>query len=186
MGGALLGAPAIGWCDDPATADKLAKDNEDLRIRVAALEAMAQKEGLISSKQSADPPVSAMSDITLSGFVTFSYFHDSSDPHQSKAPPETGSTYISPGYLWNRVNDSFSLNKVKITLASPPVQASGDKFDAAYRVSLIAGQDAPIVNTSSSTIGFDWLREAYVEMNVPIGTGLNVRAGELMPQVKSG
>jgi len=66
------------------------------------------------------------------------------------------------------VNDSFSLNKVKITLASPPVQNNGDKFDAGYRVSLIAGQDAPIVNTKSGTTGFDFVREAFVEVNIPI------------------
>src|SRR4029079_17905232 len=47
-------------------------------------------------------------------------------------------------------------------------------------VSLIAGEDAPIVNTKSSTIGFDYLREAFVEMNVPIGNGLDVRVGELI------
>src|SRR4029077_16653845 len=54
------------------------------------------------------------------------------------------------------------------------------KFDAAWRVSLIAGQDAPFVNTSSGQTGFDLLREAYVELNIPIGTGLNVRVGELI------
>ncbi len=60
------------------------------------------------------------------------------------------------------------------------MERSGDKFDAAFRTSLIFGEDAPIVNSQASTIGFDNLREAFVEMNVPIGTGLNVRAGELI------
>ena len=82
--------------------------------------------------------------------------------------------------MWNRKDDSFSINKVKITLASPAVEASGDKWDAAYRASMIFGQDAPIVNSLSGTTGFQNLREAYVEVNVPIGTGLNVKAGELI------
>jgi len=133
---------------------------------------MAKKEGLMPSGK-ADPPVSAMSAINLSGFVTTSFFHDSSEP-----PASMG--HISPGYLWNRVNDSFSLNKVKITLASPPVENNGDKFDASYRVSLIAGQDAPIVNTKSGITGFDFVREAFVDVNIPIGHGLDVRAGELI------
>ena len=152
---------------------KLEQENKDLHQRLDALESMAKKEGLLTSKTKADPPVAAMTDITLSGFVTSSYFHDSSEPSASIG-------HNSPGYLWNRVNDSFSINKVKITLASPQVQNTGDKFDVGYRVSLIAGQDAPIVNTKAGTIGFDYLREAFVEMNVPIGSGLDVRVGELI------
>jgi len=153
--------------------EKLEKENLELRKRLEVLEAVAQKEGLLPSATKADPPVAALSDITLSGFVTTSFFHDSSQPPRSMG-------YISPGYLWNRVNDSFTLNKVKITLASPQVQNNGDKFDAGYRLSLIAGQDAPIVNTKSGVTGFDFVREAFVELNIPIGTGLDVRAGELI------
>jgi len=153
--------------------EKLEKENQELRQRLDALEAMAQKEGLMPSGSKADPPVSAFSQITLSGFVTTSFFHDSSDP-----PASIG--YEIPGYLWNRENNAFTLNKVKITLASPEVVNNGDKFDAGYRVSLIAGQDAPYVNTSSSSTGFDFVREAYVDLNIPIGTGLDVRMGELI------
>ena len=149
---------------------KLEKENQSLQQRLDALEALAQKDGLLPSGTKVPKFVSSLSDISLSGFVTVSYFHDFSKPTNG----------ISPGYLWNRRNDNISLNKVKLTLASPPVERSGDKFEAAFRVSLIAGQDAPIVNSGSGTIGFDWLREAYIELNVPIGTGLNVRAGELI------
>jgi hypothetical protein len=153
---------------------KLEQDNANLQKRLSALEDLAVKNGLLpSGAANGDPPVSAMTDFGISGFVTTSYFHDSSEP-----PASTG--HVSPGYLWNRVNDSFSINKVKLTFASPPVERSGDKFDVAYRASFIAGQDAPIVNSGSGKTGFDYLREAYIEMNVPVGTGLNVRAGELI------
>ena len=176
--GVVVGGGALSHAqpaEPPGTnrLERLEKENQDLRQRLDALEAVAQKEGLLSSGSKADPPVAAMSEINLSGFVTTSYFHDSSKP-----PASLG--HISPGYLWNRVNDSFSLNKVKITLASPAVQNNGDKFDAGFRVSLIAGQDAPIVNTKSGTTGFDFVREAFIELNIPIGTGLDVRAGELI------
>jgi hypothetical protein len=171
-GSALLHAQSDATTD-PSRLGKLEQENKDLRQRLDALEAVAKKEGLLTSGAKADPPVSALTDITLSGFVTASFFHDSSEP-----PASIG--HISPGYLWNRVNDSFSLNKGKITLASPPVKNTGDKFDVGYRVSLIAGQDAPIVNTKSSTIGFDYLREAFVEMNIPVGTGLDIKVGELI------
>ena len=155
---------------DADTVAQLQKDNQEMRQRLDTLEALAQKEGILPSGKPTPKFVSAMSDITISGFVTTSYFHDTSDPPGG----------ISPGYLWNRRNDSFSLNKFKLTIASPVVQKSGDKFDAGYRFSLIAGQDAPIVNSGAKNLGFDWLREAYVDLNIPIGTGLEVKAGEMI------
>lgn len=178
LGAALLTSAAglQAQTADPARVDRIEKENADLRKRLETLEMVAQKEGLVSSAAKGAVPVNAMSKMSLSGFVTASYFHDTSHPE--------GRT--SPGYLWNRQSDSFSLNKVKLTLASPAVEASGDKWDAAYRASLIFGQDAPIVNSGSKTPagtvvpGFNYLREAYVELNVPIGTGLNVKAGELI------
>jgi hypothetical protein len=161
-----------GLAQDATRLDQLEKENKELRTRLDSLESIAKKEGLISST-TAPKTVSALSDITISGFVTAGYFHDFSDPGASIG-------HVSPGYLWNRVSDSFSINKVKLTVASPPVQQTGDKFDVGFRFSLIAGQDAPIVNTKSSVTGFDYLREAFVEMNIPVGTGLDVKVGELI------
>lgn len=179
---AVAAAGSVAVHAQSADNDKLSKleqQNQELLKRLSALESMAAKEGLLPSGPDAAKPVSAMSSISLSGFVTSSYFHDSSEPKSG----------TSPGYLWNRRNDSFSINKVKLTLASPGVERSGDKFDVGFRSSLIFGQDAPIVNSGSSTgiagktaavPGFDGLREAFVEINLPIGTGLTVKAGELI------
>ena len=164
--------PLPAFAQDATRLEKLESENRELRNRLDALEGVAKKEGILSSENK-PKTVSALSDITISGFVTASYFHDFSNPG-----PDLD--YKSPGYLWNRVSDSFSLNKVKVTIASAPVQNNGEKFDAGFRVSLIAGQDAPIVNTKSDVIGFDYLREAYVEMNVPVGTGIDVKVGELI------
>ena len=170
---ALLGGVSLGLAQDAAKFDKLEKENQELKTRLDNLELMAKKEGILTSG-TPTMPVKVLSDMTLSGFVSASYFYDTSRPPGGK----------SPGYLWNRKSDSFAINKVKLTLASPPVERSGDKFEVAYRTSLIFGQDAPIVNSGSGAgaggVGFENLREAYVEMNVPIGTGLNFRAGELI------
>lgn len=159
----------------PADADRLQKleqQNKELQQRLDSLETMAQKEGFLPSGAKADPPVSAMTDITLSGFVTTSFFHDSSEPPGGHIP----------GYLWNTQNDSFSLNLIKVTLASPEVQRSGDKFDVGYRTSLMFGQDAQYLDTGfgNRALGAAYVREAYVEMNIPVGTGLDVRMGELI------
>src|SRR6185295_19053701 len=52
--------------------------------------------------------------------------------------------------------------------------------DAGFKASLIFGEDAPQLNTPGNNSSFNDLREAYVELNVPIGTGLNIKAGELI------
>lgn len=148
--------------------ERLEKENQDLRTRLESLEHMMQKEGLAGSLPT--NAVKALSNVQISGFVTASYFYDTSKPSDQN----------SNGYLWNTHSDSFSINKVKLTIASAPVERSGDKWDAGYRASLIWGEDAPIVNTGGNNQGLEALREAYVEMNVPIGTGLDVKAGQLI------
>jgi hypothetical protein len=170
LGGALAGTASLGLAQDAAKFDQLQKENEGLRKRLEALEAMAQKEGLAPSGQPATMPVKALSETILSGFVQASYFYDTSVPGDRR----------SNGYLWNTSHNAFSLNKVKVTLASPEVERSGDKWDAAYRVSLIFGEDAPVVNTGGEAQGFENLREAFIELNAPLGTGLNLRAGQLI------
>lgn len=172
---ALLAAVPVTYltaetAPDAKRLEKLEQENDVLKKRLEALEDLAVKEGLVAKGGETPGMVKALGDVTLTGFVTASYFWDTSDPENQ----------VSRGSIWNRNNGSFSLNKVKLTLASKPVEASGSEWDFAYRVSLVFGEDAPIVNSGSATTGFENVREAYVEMNVPIGTGLNVKAGELI------
>ncbi|HTX20524.1 MAG TPA: outer membrane beta-barrel protein [Candidatus Aquilonibacter sp.] len=167
IAGAGLSAHAQSTTESDQIA-QLQKQNQALQQQLDTLEDVAKKQGLLPS--GSDPAVSAMSDMTISGFVQASYFCNVDSPASSK----------NAGYLWNTQNNNFDINKVKITFASPPAERSGDKWDAGYRVSLMAGQDAPILNSGSGITGFDYLREAYVDLNVPIGTGLNIKAGELI------
>ena len=176
MGGALLsgGSTQLLHAQDSAT-DKLAKENADLKTRLEALEMAAKKEGILPSDGSSPKLVKAMSAITISGFVQASYF-------ANMEPPDDG---MNDAYLWNTRDNSFSLNKFKLTIASKPV--ASDKWDAGFRASMILGDDAPLLNTSghhgnlsTENSSFNSLREAYVELNVPIGTGLNIKAGELI------
>jgi len=174
-GGVLLAglsaAPAFAQNAEPARLEKLEQENQALRKRLDALEHLAQKEGIMPSGDAPKEfPVKALSDITLSGFVTASYFYDTSTPGDRK----------SNGYLWNTSHNSFSVNKVKLTLASKPAERSGEEWDAGFRVSMIWGEDSSLVNTGGETQGLEGLREAYVDLNVPLGTGLNVKAGQLI------
>lgn len=170
VGGIFIGSASLLLAQDAATMEK---ENTDLKARVMALEDLAKKEGLMSSAAPAPKLVTAMTDMTISGFVQASYFYNTRRPGDG----------FNDAYLWNTKDNSFSLNKLKLTIASKPV--ASDKWDAGYRASLIFGDDAPELNSggASGTGGntsFNDLREAYVEMNVPIGTGLNIKAGELI------
>lgn len=150
--------------------NQLQQQNQALQQQLNTLEDLAKKAGIMPSASKADPPVSALSNISISGFVQASYFYNTQHPAGGE----------NAGYLWNYKNNSFDINKVKVTIASPPAERSGDKWDAGFRVSLMAGQDAPFLDTGYPVGGFDYLREAYVDLNVPIGDGLNIKAGELI------
>lgn len=159
---------------EAAKMEKIERENQELRKRLEALEHMAQKEGIMASGEAPKTmPVSALSSINISGFVQASYFYNTAHPKDG----------LSDGYLWNTKDNSFSLNKVKLTVASKAVET--DKWDAGFRASLMFGDDAPQLNTPGlngnvSNTSFNDVREAYVELNVPLGTGLNVKAGELI------
>jgi hypothetical protein len=146
--------------------DKLEKENQLLKQRLDALEAAAKKEGVVSSAL----PVKAMSDISISGFVQSSYFFNTQQPKDG----------LSDAYLWNTTHNSFSLNKVKVTIASKPVEKSGDTWGAGFRTSLMWGEDTGALNTSSGIAAGQAIREAFVEANIPVGTGLNFKAGQLI------
>jgi len=178
--GVVVSSTAAVQADSGAPDDnkvtKLEQDNKELKKRLDALEALAQKEGLLPSGQKPNATLSFLAGSQLSGFVTASYFYDTSRPPGA----------ISPGYLWNYKANSFDINKIKVTLGKA-AEISGDKWDAGYNVMMIYGQDAKFVDTgpaqasgTGNNKGFDSLRQAYVELNVPIGSGIDVKAGQLI------
>ena len=176
---ACLGAVMGGAMAHGASLEEVSQENQSLKARLDMLETLAQKEGLLPSGKPAPKFVGAMSDITISGFVQASYFYNTDHPKDG----------VSDAYLWNTKDNSFSINKVKLTVASKPLAT--DKWDAGFKVSLMFGDDAPQLNSpgingnngTNAPVGntsFNDLREAYVELNVPVGTGLNFKAGELI------
>jgi hypothetical protein len=156
-------------------ADKMA----EMQKQIDSLEDLVKKEGLMPSGPTNTSVMSAMDQVTISGFVQASYFYNTQHPKSGQ----------SDSYLWNTQDNSFSLNKFKLTVAGKPVDS--DKWDASFRASLMFGDDAPELNSPGHTgnngtnapvsnTSFNDLREAYVELNVPIGTGLDIKAGELI------
>lgn len=170
-GTAMLAVCALGQVQaNGQGASALQSENEALRKRVEALENLAKKEGIMSSGESKPSSIAALSEVTLSGFVQSSYFYNTEKPADG----------YSNGYLWNTKHNNFSINKVKVILASPPAERSGEKWDAGFRSSFIWGEDAPVLNTGGPNAGLEALREAYIDVNAPIGDGLNIKAGHLI------
>jgi hypothetical protein len=159
---AAVGLPIQAQTDGDSN---LEKENQELRARVDKLENLMKKEGLEPSGETSSSVVKALSDVTISGFVTASYFYDiagSKDTHPT-------------GYLWNTALNQFTLNKAKLTLAGPAIDK--DKWSASYNLSLLYGQDQPIDDPSGGP--YSAIREAYLVLNIPIGTGLGVKVGEM-------
>ena len=115
VGTALLatGSTAFAQADSGSTVrmERLEKENAELKKRLDSLETMAQKEGLPLGATS-PKFVKSLSDMQISGFVTASYFYDTGNPKDGK----------SNGYLWNTSENSFSVNKVKLTLAGKSIE----------------------------------------------------------------
>lgn len=113
---------------DAGRLEKLEKENADLKKRLDAIE---ENKGGTPDKSYL---VKAMSGVNISGFVQASYFYNTAHPKDG----------MSDAYLWNTKDNSFSLNKFKLTLASKPVAT--DKWDAGFKASLMFGEDAPGLN----------------------------------------
>ncbi|MBT5707833.1 MAG: outer membrane beta-barrel protein [Verrucomicrobia bacterium] len=152
---------------DATRIDRLEEENNALRERLDALEGKSGSTSLGGGKESS--LLKFVKETEFSGFVSGSYFYDGSKPADGS----------SNGYLWSSDHNEFNLNKIKLTLENA-VERSGSDWDVGYHVAAILGEDAPIVNSGGAVQGLEDIRQAYVELNVPIGTGLNVRAGQLI------
>jgi Putative beta-barrel porin-2, OmpL-like. bbp2 len=164
---------------DPETAEELTKNtttigNKKMKcnqwtlglaaIGVVSLASVAQaEEAKMSSVQT------ALASTTLSGFVDTSMQWNIG----------TGNTHA-PGYGFGGGTkaDGFNLNVVDLNLEKDPDAA--DTWGAGYRVELWMGPDASTLATQSPNAagaGDFAVKNAYVELKAPIGTGLDAKIG---------
>lgn len=102
----------------------------------------------------------ALSATTLSGYVDTSAHWN----------PGTGNANPAP-YAFNAgKQDGFNLNSVVLQIQKPI--SEGD-WSAGYTAELMFGPDAPGVTGA----GGEFVREAHVDLNVPIGNGLQFQVG---------
>jgi len=152
---------------DSTRIDRLEEENNTLRERLDALEGNSGSASSGGGKESS--LLTFVKETEFSGFVSGSYFYDGSKPADGS----------SNGYLWSSDHNEFNLNKIKLTLENAVERSSSD-WGVGYHVAVILGEDSPVVNSGGAVQGLEDIRQAYVELNVPIGTGLNVRAGQLI------
>jgi len=148
--------------------NKLWQENEKLRLRLEALEVLNSEEISVPSAEIPSKTLDFLGRTELSGSISASYFYDGSKPTDR----------TSNGLTFTQNHNSFTLNHVKLTL-DHPVNVSPDEWDAGYNVMLMFGQDSPFVNTFGNGSNGD-IRQAYVGINVPVGNGLVIKAGQLI------
>jgi hypothetical protein len=127
---------------------------------------------LPSVTQAEEKPNSILTSIaptTLSGYVDTS----------AQWNPGTGNANLPPYAFGGPTKaDGFNLNVVKVSLEKPVDQA--DNWGAGYKVDLLAGPDANLFATQSTTAtgASDFaVKQAYVALHAPVGNGLDVKMG---------
>src|SRR5947207_14938853 len=87
LGSALLGTTQGAYAQvetgNTVRMERLEKENQELKTRLESLEGIMKKEGIGAPVPSS--PVKALSTINISGFVTGSYFYDTSVPADRKS-----------------------------------------------------------------------------------------------------
>jgi len=171
---ALLLAAAVARADDAASAtdtQKLLDRIKQLEDKVNDLEGKSTQ--VVTQASITGKSLDFLGQVEMSGFVSTSYLYDFSR--------SSGTTPVA-GRLYDDNNNSFTVNKFKLALEKP-VSQDPTNWNAGFRTDLIVGQDAPATHSSGlfggpgSTQDID-LEQAFVEINIPIGTGLKLSVGK--------
>jgi len=162
---------------DPPTPEERIKQLEDLvKQQNTKIEAQDNRiKQLEGRAEAAGTPSGALNklntlldSVTLSGYVEGSYSWSSAN-----AP---GRAIV--GRSFDRMDNQFMLNAVKLTLQRP---VSTNEWDAGFRTDLMFGQNATLIQSSGLALGTQGdIEQAYAEFNVPVGRGLNVKLGKMV------
>ena len=123
---------------------------------------------LIHAEEKMSSVNTALSSTTISGYVNTSAHWN----------PGSGNGNI-PGYAYNAgKQDGFNLDVVKVSIERPLDES---QWSAGYKADLLFGPDATAggvgLGTQSSAEGDVALKQAYVALRAPIGTGLDLKLG---------
>jgi len=119
----------------------------------------------VAQAQDANSVQTKLATTSLSGYVSTSYNWTLGDAGGQIADSGTNPN------LGGDKRDRFALDVISLTLASP--KSAGD-WGAGYNVQLWLGPDADGTSMGS---GETAVKNAYVDLNVPFGKGINVQLG---------
>lgn len=171
---ALLIAAAVARADDAATSpdqQKLLDRIKQLEDKVNDLEGKSTQ--VVEQASVTGKSLDFLSQVEMSGFASASYVYDFSRPN---------GTPLVAGRGFDVNNNQFEINKFKLALEKP-VSQDPSNWIAGFRTDLIVGQDAPLTHSSGlfggagSAEDID-LEQAFVDLNIPVGTGLKVSFGK--------
>jgi hypothetical protein len=119
------------------------------------------------AEEKASPVMTALSSTTISGYVDTS----------AEWNFGTGNANLPP-YRFNSANkaDGFNLDVIQLRIDKPLDESD---WAAGYRVDLWFGPDASALGTSSTGVNSSdfAIRQAYVALRAPVGTGLDFKMG---------
>jgi len=122
------------------------------------------------AEEKASPVMTALSSTTISGYVDTSAAWN----------PNSGGNANVPPYKFNspQKSDGFNLDVIQLRIDKPLDESD---WAAGYHMDLWFGPDANTLKTTSTGIGNNTsdfaIRQAYVELRAPVGTGLDFKMG---------
>lgn len=132
---------------------------------------------ILHAEETRNPMLTAISATTLSGFVDTSMIwkFGTGNGGNGVNNPQPGDTFPGRSYDGMGKQDGFNLNAVFLTLSKP----LGDSpWAAGYNFTIMYGPDAVNYNQSPGSGLQDLaLKDAYVNLNVPLGNGLTFKLG---------
>jgi hypothetical protein len=106
--------------------------------------------------------------VKISGYVESSFTVSTAD--------STDPAGVVVGRTFDRFDDEFMLNAFKLALEKP---ADPEALSAGFRVDLLFGQNATVVQSAGLHLGDQGdVEQAYVTLNVPVAKGLTFKAGK--------
>ena len=131
----------------------------------------------IAEESVKNPIQTAISGTTISGYVDISaiWKFGKGNGGTGVGNPLSGGSMPGRSYDGTPKQDGINLNVVALTLSKPAVD---ENWSAGFNFTLLYGPDAAGYNTTPAVTVSDFsLKDAYVELNVPLGNGLKFKVG---------
>lgn len=162
----------VGFVGGSFADDAKVDGKKSLESRIAELEVKLKDAGVDGGVKG--------SGIKVSGYVDTSYLVNLAD--RSNTGPVAGLSSQNTGRVFDNQYAAFNLNAVKLTIEKARDES---RFPTGFRVDTILGQDAHVLknNTPAFTGSGEselFLEQAYVNLGIPIGKGIDVKIGKMV------